>query len=98
MESRIPVDTAYLSTNLTATERKKLLNGHPDALKRSRQYQQEVELFINQVVYLHFEAGLTPLQITAFYRIGQERNSNNIREAEELLAYIERVIQHKSEN
>src|SRR5688572_19943182 len=69
IENNVPVDTSFLVINLPEEERKKIINGHPDALERGKQYDDRVEVFINQISYLHFDTGLKPLQIVKFFLI-----------------------------
>lgn len=95
VESNVPVDASYLVINLEEEERKRIINGHPDAIERGKQYEDRVNNFIDQITYLHFEGNLTPLQITTFFLIGQNDSDEYDKEARELIDYVERVIKKK---
>lgn len=95
IESTVPVDAAYLVLNLTEHERKKVINGHPDAIERGKKYEEAVHTFINQITYLHFEGRLTPAQIARFFLIG-DNETDNAEKRQEMIDYIQRVIEKRS--
>lgn len=98
IESNVPVDASYLVINLHEEERKRIINGNPDAIERGKQYEDAVDNFIEQITYLHFEGGLTPLQIAKFFLIGNNDSNESKREEEDLIDYIEEVIEKKDKN
>jgi len=98
IESNVPVDASYLVVNLEETERELILKGHPDAIERGKQYEDAVNNFINQIAYLYFEGGLTPLQISKFFLIGKNDSDNYEKEQQDMIDYVERVIEKRSKN
>jgi hypothetical protein len=96
IESNVPVDASYLVINLAEDERKRILNGNPDAIERGKQHEDRVESFINQIAYLHFERYLTPLEIAKFFLKGDENLDSYESEKQILVEYAERVIQKKT--
>jgi hypothetical protein len=96
IENNVPVDTSFLVINLPEYERKRIINGHPDAIERGKQYDGQVEVFINQISYLYFDARLKPLQIAEFFLIGSEDSDSYEDRKQELLDYIEKVVQKKT--
>lgn len=95
MENKVAVDTTYLVNNLSKEERKRIINQHPDALERASRFEDQLDNFINEVCYLHFEADLKPIQIVNFYMISKADSDSYESEKQELVEYIERVIQVK---
>jgi hypothetical protein len=95
IEHNVPVDASYLVVNLEEEERKKIISGHPDALERGKQHDEQVETFINQICYLHFDNGLNCERIAKFFLIGLEESHSYQKAKEELIDYAERVIQKR---
>ena len=93
IESNVSVDASYLVIGLEEEERKRIINGHPDAIERGKQFEDAVDNFIDQIAYLHFEGGLTPLQIAKFFLIGKNDSDEYEKEERELIDYVERVIE-----
>lgn len=94
----VPEDAGFLVIDLPEEERKKMLNGHPDALERGWQFEENAEHFISEINYLHFEGGLQPVQIAGFYLIGKEGSGTYEAEKKDLIDYIEKVIKYKTDN
>ncbi|MCF3107397.1 hypothetical protein LL912_01260 [Niabella sp. CC-SYL272] len=91
----VPPNACFLITNLPEKERKKILNGHPDALERGRRYEEEIRQFIEQISYLHFKKGLNALDIAGFFLTGKELMETYETEKQELLLFIEEVVQNE---
>ena len=98
MESKIAVDTTYLTTNLNDEERKLLLNNDPESLKRAHHLDIQMDDFIKQVEYLHFNGKMDSQKITEFYLLPNIEIGTSEAEKEELEEYIQRIIKHKKEN
>jgi hypothetical protein len=96
IEDNVPVDASYLVINLQEDERKSIINGHPDALERGNQFEEQIDALINQISYLYFETGLTPIQIAKFFLIGKEHSKSYESEKQDFIDYVERVIQKKA--
>lgn len=98
IENNVPVDASYLVTNIEEEERKRIISGHPDAIERGKKYENAVNLFIDQITYLHFEGGLSPLKIAEFFLIGLNDSDNYEKELQDLIDYVVHVIEKKREN
>lgn len=98
MLSKISVDNMYLTTDITADERQKLINKDSDALERAAYYEMEVNGFIKQVEYLYFNANLNVGTIVEFYLIAKTELEISPSEKEKFIDYIERIIEHKKAN
>jgi hypothetical protein len=98
IEINVPVDASYLVINLEEEERKLIVNGDSDAIERGKQYEEEIDNFIDQIVYLHFEGALTSLQIAKFFFLGKSDSDKYHVEQKELIDYIERVIEKAHKN
>lgn len=96
IEENVPVDASYLVTNLPEDERKRIVNGNPDALERGKRLEEQIDTVINQIFYLHFETGLNSTQIAKFYFIGLEDSETYESKRQEFADYVERVIQKKA--
>jgi hypothetical protein len=76
IESNVPVDASYLVINLSEADRKKIINGDPDALEWGNQFDEQFDSFINQIVHLHFEKGLDSSQIAKFFMKAKENSDS----------------------
>ena len=97
-EENVAVDATYLVSDISKEERKRIINGNPDAIERGILREQRLERSIEQITYLHFEGGLSATQIATFYTIGTERSGNYETRKKELVNYVERLIQKKINN
>jgi hypothetical protein len=98
IENNVPVDASYLVLNLEEAERKKILEGDHDAIERGKLHENSVDNFINQIAYLYFEGGLTPLQISKFFLIGNDDSDNYEKEQQDMIDYVEKVVEKRSKN
>ncbi len=67
MISKVAVDEAYLSTDLSQTEREQLINRDFRALERMREFNAETDQIIEEIKELHFVRKLDVEQITRLY-------------------------------
>ena len=95
MEEDVPVDTTYLVTELPEEERQRVISGHPEALERAHQYDDELDDFINGISYLYFETNLQPVQIARFYLLPAQDSESYEKQFQEMIEYVEKVIQVK---
>ncbi len=95
IEEDVPVDTTYLVNSLPEEERQKLVSGHPEALERACQYDEQLDEFINGISYLYFETNLQPVQIARFYLLHSQESESYENELQEMIEYVEKVIQVK---
>jgi hypothetical protein len=96
IESNVPVDASYLVINLPEADRKKIINGHPDALELGKQFDEQFDSFIDQIVLMHFDKGLDSSQIASFFMKAKENSKSYKIDKQELVQYVERVIEKKS--
>jgi hypothetical protein len=94
-ESKIAVDNGYLTMDLSAAERKRLIANDHGALQRAFNRETQTNNFVTEVSFLHFNAHLNSNQIFDFYMLHE--TEINIAERKELLAYINRIIGLKPE-
>jgi len=91
-ENEVPVDTAYLTTDIGPDERKRILRGDAAAWERADNHDIQLEYFIDQVCYLHFDTGLTAGQVARFYMLNHPNTVTYESEEQELLEYISKII------
>jgi hypothetical protein len=91
----VKVDSAYLTTDLSAGERRRFLKGDSGAVFRSRLFDSEFENSVKQIEYLHFVADLDPEKIADFYLISEPKPEENLASRDELIEFINKVINKK---
>lgn len=97
IEQNVPVDASYLVNDLTKDERKRIINGNPDAIEAGMRWNDLMEASIQRICHMHFEDGLTSEQIVDFFLKTRPDGSDfNQQEKKDLADYVERVIKHKS--
>ena len=96
IEKNVPVDTAYLTTDLGPDERNRIIKGNAAAWERAAEYDMHVEDFIKQVCYLHFETGLTARQVTDFYLMNHHNSYTDEIEKKALYDYVSKIIFEKA--
>lgn len=94
MVSQVPVDTTYLSINLSEEERIRLIHQEQGAWARAQQHEDKVDGFLKQVVYLHKTGNLNATQIADFYLISAKEDNALAKEKQELVEYIERILHY----
>ena len=94
MLSKVSVDNAYLTNNLTEQERKNVINNDWNALQRAKLLEEQVNDFIMQVEYLHFNANLEAKTIAELYLIPKTKSEVSSTEKAELIDYIEEIIEN----
>ncbi|THU35975.1 hypothetical protein FAM09_21540 [Niastella caeni] len=99
MLTKVPVDTTYLTTNLSRLERKKLINNDREAMKRAQAYDTKMSDFIKQIIHLHFTGKMDAEQIAEFYLFPKPdpgfKSRRYQKAKEELMDYINRAIELK---
>lgn len=98
MESKVDIDNTYLTTDLDNEERKLILNNDTKALERANHLDIQIDDFIKQVEYLHFNGNMDSKKITEFYLLPKIEIGASEPEKEELEDYIKRIIKHNEEN
>ncbi len=92
MIANVPVDTTYLTADLTAAERRALIEGDPVARQRAESYERSADALLEQIRYLHFTAGLDVYSIVEFFEIGDPQLLENAVARKDFIDYVERVI------
>lgn len=95
MDKKLPVDTAYLTTDLPKTDRNKLIRGDLDALEQAYKYTKHIDIIISQICYLHFTCHLDTKQIAGLFILATPEEEKSEREMDEHIKYIDRVIQNR---
>lgn len=95
---KIPFDLSYLTTDLSEADRKSLFDSDPETLEMSRYFELEVLSFIQQVEFLHFKAQLDAKLIFDFYTTCFHSIMFDELDENELLNYIQSIIEHKRSN
>lgn len=96
MVNTVPVDLTYLTTDLSATERRKLKSNDPEAMQRASDFDAYINKFVDQVVQLYFVENLEVEQI-AEHLLQPEpdsgsENSEYQQAKIELMDYISKII------
>lgn len=94
--SKVSVDNSYLTIEISEEEQNRILNNDYDATERAKLYENQIDNFIKEVEFLHFEANLNPNKIVDFYYISESNASIN--EKKEMINYIEKIILHKNDS
>ncbi|MBC7862039.1 MAG: hypothetical protein IAF38_03640 [Bacteroidia bacterium] len=99
IESKVSVDEPYLTSELSAEERQKLIDNESEAVKKAQLYDAQMENLIKQIAYLHFTGKLNSETIADFYLLPMLETAHQheayLEEKEELVNYINKVIEKK---
>lgn len=93
--SRVSADNTYLTTNISQKERKRLFDRDEETTQRANQFEIQINDFLLQIEYLHFTGNLDPNKIADFFLIPKTESEASFTEREELIEYVERVIENK---
>ncbi|MET0634553.1 MAG: hypothetical protein ABWZ25_00915 [Chitinophagaceae bacterium] len=93
---RVPFDNGYLNMDISQVERRRLLRGDQGALKRAQEWNNQIDLLIAQIQYLHRTEKLDVDSITTFFLLPRLENEVGEIERQELFDYVTRVINHKA--
>ncbi len=94
MDSKLPANAGYLSTNRSKAERKRLLRGNPAALERMRRFDANIVRVTEEIKKLHFVRKLDVEWIAELY-LGSDfeaKTESNIKKKKEMIAFINKVI------
>lgn len=97
MESKIPVDVAYLTNELPMVERKRLINNDPEAMKRAQMFNKEMNNIIEEIRDLFFIRNLEADAIAEhlLQSAPQMNYETYIKEKQALIDYINRIIEFR---
>lgn len=96
MVNTVPVDLTYLTTELSATERRKLKSNDRDAMQRASEFDAYINEFVEQVVQLYFVENLEVEEIAEQLLqpkpVSASENSEYLQAKTELMDYIAKII------
>lgn len=96
MVNTVPVDLTYLTTELSATERRKLKSNDRDAMQRASEFDAYINEFVDQVIDLYFVENLEVEEIAEQLLqpkpVSPGENSEYQQAKTELMDYIAKII------
>lgn len=96
MVNNVPVDLSYLTTELSATERRKLKSNDRAAMQRASDFDAYINEFIEQVVQLYFVQNLEIEEIAEQLLqpkpVSASENSEYQQAKNDLMDYIAKII------
>lgn len=92
---KIGADFEYLTTDLTSTERHKVINSDKEALERANTYKKEVLKLIEEIRNLYYIENKEPDEIADFLSNKHGRLAFPSSERNETIEYIEKVIKQQ---
>lgn len=99
MLNKVPVDLAYLTTDLSAPERRRIINNDSAAMQRAKDYDAQWNQFIDEIIHFYFSENLDAEQIAEHYLQPKPASGYESRQylkaKEELMDYISKVITFK---
>lgn len=93
---RIPIETTYLTTDISAKEARKLQNGDKDALERAEKLELDIDNFIYEIMDLHRNK-MSISQITEYYILKYPHHFRTDFQKNEFTEYVQRLIAHINE-
>ena len=93
---KIPVETTYLSTDISAKEVRKLQNGAKDALERAAARELDIDNFILEIMEL-YRNKMSISQIANHYFLKYPHHFRTDYQKNEFTEYIQRVVAHVNE-
>lgn len=94
--NKVPVDLSYLTTELSATERRKLKSNDEDAMQRASNHDATINEFVAHVVQLYFVENMEVEEITEHFLqpkpISASENKQYQQVKTELMDYIAKII------
>ncbi|MGC4036570.1 MAG: hypothetical protein QM764_11455 [Chitinophagaceae bacterium] len=92
---KISADCEYLTTALTSLERHKVINADADALKRASEYRDRVRKMIEEIEHLYYVENKESDEIANYILRKQRRFVYSSSEKQEVIDYVEKVINSK---
>lgn len=94
--NKVPVDLSYLTTELSATERRKLKSNDKDAMERASNHDATINEFVDHVVQLYFVENMEVEEIVEHFLqpkpISDSENKQYQQVKIELMDYIAKII------
>ena len=97
LPEKLPADFAYLTTNLTDDERKRVLKKDSGAMLRAEAFDNQTDAFIMQVEYLYFQCNLDYNKIADFFLLPRQASEVPFSERTEMIDYIRDIARLKYE-
>lgn len=94
--NKVPIETTYLTTDISAREARKLQNGDKDALERAEKLELDINNFIFEIMDLHRNK-MSISQITEYYTLKYPNHLRTDFQKNEFTEYVQRVIAHIDE-
>ena len=94
--SKVPADFAYLTIDISAEERKRIINKDNGAVERGNYFETQTNNFISEVKYLHLSGKLNTTDILNFYLLNLPEDEKQGKYKEELEEYINKIISYKN--
>ena len=94
MINKVPPGEAYLTRNLSSSERQAVIDGDPEAKERMKLFKMNVDRLIQDITTLHFSRRLNSEQIAELYMESLQDLSaeDYAQEKKDLITYINKVI------
>jgi hypothetical protein len=90
---KIPIETTYLSTDISAREARKLQNGDKDALERAAKRELDIDNFICEIMEMHGNK-MSISQIADHYFLKFPLHFRTDFQKNEFTDYVQRVVAH----
>lgn len=88
----------YLTTDLSSSERHRVINGDKDALKRADEFKEAVQKIVGDIENLYYIENMDPEEIAAHLFHKQDQFIYSESEKQETIDYIQKVIKSKLKN
>ena len=92
---KISAGFEYLTTDLPSWERHKVINGNGDALKRADEFKEVFEKIIKEIEHQYYIENKEPIEIADQLFQMQGRLEYSESEKQEVIEYVEKVINSK---
>lgn len=77
MIESVPVDLAYLTTEISAAERELVIANDKMVQQRVQNFNENISTLVHQIIYLHFTCSLGPEQIAEFFLVRSQLHYMN---------------------
>ncbi len=95
---KLEVDFEYLTTDLSSSERHKIITGDGDAYQRAKEFKELIHDFIKEIEHLYFIENKEPSEIADHFFHKHHQPTYSESEKQELIKYVEKVIESKLKN
>ena len=92
---KLDVDVEYLTTDLPSWERHKVITGDDDAMKRAREFKKTILAVVEEIVHLYYIENREPDEIAEHIFHKNGRFVYSATEKQEMVEYVEKVINSK---